>query len=96
MNSKKARALRKLIKYDNDKEASMIQADVKYIGIIDGVNGNHDVREEAILERRSNEERYLYRKLKQVYTNRTPDPEVKKQLVDDLRKLTGGNDEQSN
>jgi len=96
VNSKKARALRKLIKYENDKEASMVQADVKYIGIIDGINGNHDVREEAILERRSNEERYLYRKLKQVYTNKKQDPEVTEQLVDDLKKLTGGNDEQPN
>jgi len=86
MNSKKARAIRNLINYDGNKEAGMVQADIKYYAVIDGVNGNHDVREEPIYERRTNEDRYLYRKLKTVYKKPNFDPEVRKQLINDLKK----------
>ena len=86
MNQRKAKKLRKILNYDGNKEAEMIQADVKLYAVIDGVNGNHDIREEPVYERRTNEDRYLYRKLKKIYNGTINDPTVREELRKDTKK----------
>lgn len=98
MNQKKAKRLRKMLELDlsqgsEQRESGYLKVDTKYIGVIDGVNGNHDIREEDVLEHRSHQDRYLYRQLKKIYTNKNREPEVREQLIADLNQTKSHKEE---
>jgi len=89
MRGSTARAIRKLVQCDlgrgtSDKEQGYTDVGEKYIGVISH-DGNHDIREEKIMEVRTTEGRYLYRQLKLVYTGRKNEPEIRKTLIEDLK-----------
>lgn len=70
MSCKQMKKLRKLlnIKINDDyREQKEIEVGIRRIGVIDGVNGNHHIREEAALQTVSNDNRRLYRNLKKEF-----------------------------
>jgi hypothetical protein len=92
MNSKKARRLRQIVGCDlssgsEDKAHGVSDMEPRTVAQIQP-DGNHTFREEKRKEARTTEERYLYRQLKKVYSNKKFDPEVRKTLVRDLLKTT--------
>lgn len=92
MRNKRARAIRRLAGCDlssgsDVREVGYVQNNVKYIGVIDGVDGNHDIREEKTYEARTTEERHLYRQMKKVWKNHNFNNELRAELVSDLKAL---------
>ena len=90
MNAKKAKALRKLVGCDLSKDSEdtahgCVDVGNKLIGQIQP-DGNHTERVAQVLEARTTENRFLYRKLKKIYDGSDKAPEVKKQLLEDLKR----------
>ena len=88
MNGKKARRLRNMMGCDlsrgtDQKAAGVVEMEPRTIAQIQP-DGEHTFREENRREARTTEERYLYRQVKKVYTNKDFEPEVRKTLVKDL------------
>lgn len=88
MRAKKAKAIRKLIKFNpnkpENKELEQKSEGTRYFGIIDGVNGNHRVEERSVFSMvTASEDKLLYKELKKVYKKKVP-VEIYNQLVEDL------------
>ena len=92
MRGKRARALRRLSGCDlskdgDNRDVGMVENGIKYIGVIDGVDGNHHIRDEKTYEARTTEERYLYRQMKRVWKQTEYKPKIREELVTDLKPL---------
>ncbi len=89
MRGKRARAIRKLAGCDLSKDGDVKEhgyrdVGTKYIGQISH-DGNHGVREETVFQAMTTEDRYLYRQMKRVWKQTDYKPEIRAELVSDLK-----------
>jgi hypothetical protein len=87
MKNKTVRAIRSLLNMERSEyyTSEDLTVGTRRIAVIDGVDGNHRVREEDRTRRSTNQKRYLFRKLKSIYNNQSH--ELHEELMQDLDKL---------
>jgi hypothetical protein len=68
----------------------MFPVEVRKIAVIDGVHGNHYVRDKYREEIRTTDERALYRTLKKIYND--SNHELHEQVVEDVRNFIRNSD----
>ena len=87
MRGKRARQLRKLLHVDCTSEEwtdrDYVECGQGLVGIIDGVNGNHDIEERSFYRWAASPDKLLYQTVKKVYKTQQPS-EIYKQLMMDL------------
>jgi hypothetical protein len=91
MNRRKAKQIARLAEVSLksgslDKDHGATAMDAKLIAQIHP-DGSITEREQTVVEARTTESRYLYRKLKKIYTGTTKEPSVQKQIKNDLKTI---------